>query len=113
MADWKVPGAALAVVQDGKVALVKLSGDGKTAIVGGWVDRFVDTNSAGAAWVYTRTGDVWSQQGAKLVGEGAVGGAEQGVSVALSGDGKTAIGFAVGALAVRVPWFPREISCST
>ena len=26
MADWKVPGAALAVVQDGKVALVKAYG---------------------------------------------------------------------------------------
>lgn len=36
---------------------------------------------------------MWSQQGAKLVGTGAVGpfGAEQGSSVSLSGDGKTAI----------------------
>ncbi len=27
----------------------------------------------GAAWVYTRSGGVWSQQGPKLVGTGAVG----------------------------------------
>ena len=66
---------------------VSLSADGNTAIVGG--DH--DNGGAGAAWVYTRSGGVWSQQGAKLVGTGAVGAAEQGVSVSLSGDGNTAI----------------------
>jgi hypothetical protein len=46
----------------------------------------------GAAWVFTRTGGVWSQE-AKLVGTDATGpfGAEQGQSVSLSGDGNTAI----------------------
>jgi hypothetical protein len=34
---------------------------------------------------------VWGQQGSKLVGTGAVGGARQGFSVSLSSDGKTAI----------------------
>jgi hypothetical protein len=34
---------------------------------------------------------VWTQQGNKLVGTGAVGSADQGFSVALSGDGNTAI----------------------
>ena len=65
---------------------VSLSGDGSTAIVGG----FGDDNEIGAAWVYTRSGGVWSQQ-AKLVGTGALSAAEQGASVSLSGDGNTAI----------------------
>jgi hypothetical protein len=66
---------------------VALSDDGNTAIVGG----LSDNNHTGAAWVYTRIRDVWHQQGAKLVGKGAVGGAAQGISVGLSGDGNTAI----------------------
>jgi hypothetical protein len=66
---------------------VSLSADGNTAIVGGPFDN----NFAGAAWVFTRSGEVWTQQGSKLVGTGAVGGASQGRSVALSGDGNTAI----------------------
>jgi hypothetical protein len=45
----------------------------------------------GAAWVYTRSGAVWTQQGSKLVGSGAVGFGDQGWSVALSADGNTAI----------------------
>src|ERR1035437_10552335 len=59
---------------------VALSGDGNTAIVGGRLDN----GGAGAAWVYTRSGGVWPQQGGKLVGSGAVGNAQQGWSVALS-----------------------------
>jgi hypothetical protein len=43
------------------------------------------------AWVYTRSGGVWTQQGSKLVGTGEVGDAFQGNSVALSADGNTAI----------------------
>src|SRR5260370_22793496 len=46
-----------------------LSADGNTAIVGG----FDDNNGVGAAWVYTRSAGVWSQQGPKLLGTGAVG----------------------------------------
>jgi uncharacterized protein YdbL (DUF1318 family) len=66
---------------------VALSADGNTAIVGGYNDN----GGVGAAWVYTRSGGVWSQQGLKLVGSGAVGSAQQGYSVALSSDGNTAI----------------------
>jgi uncharacterized repeat protein (TIGR01451 family) len=66
---------------------VALSGDGNTALVGG----FTDNGNAGAAWVWTRSGGVWTQQGAKLVGTGAVGIATQGASVCLSADGNTAI----------------------
>src|SRR5690242_9368867 len=44
----------------------------------------------GAAWVFTRSDGVWTQK-AKLVGTGAIGGSEQGTSVAISGDGSTVI----------------------
>jgi hypothetical protein len=66
---------------------VSLSSDGNTAIVGGHYDN----NKTGAVWIYTRSGGVWSQQGSKLVGTGAVGSAFQGLSVSLSSDGNTAI----------------------
>ena len=66
---------------------VALSADGNTALVGGDSDN----NGAGASWVFTRTNGVWSQQGTKLVGTGAVGAAAQGTSVALSADGNTAL----------------------
>ncbi|MDP2207278.1 MAG: T9SS type A sorting domain-containing protein [Bacteroidota bacterium] len=66
---------------------VALSSDGNTAIIGG----FYDNSNTGAAWVYTRSGGVWSQQGSKLIGAGAAGVSGQGHSVSLSGDGNTAI----------------------
>jgi hypothetical protein len=66
---------------------VGLSADGNTAIVGG----FADNNHQGAAWVYTRVGGVWSQQGNKLLGIGNAGQARQGIAVCLSGDGNTAM----------------------
>ena len=66
---------------------VALSANGNTAIVGGPGDN----GSIGAAWVFTRNGSTWSQQGAKLAGADTVGNAEQGYSVALSSDGNTAI----------------------
>jgi len=50
----------------------------------------------GAAWVFTRSGGGWTQQGSKLVGTGAVGNAGQGFSVALSADANTAIVGGVG-----------------
>jgi hypothetical protein len=74
---------------------VALSADGNTAIVGGDRDNIVNPAQGavgvGAAWVFTRSNGVWTQQGGKLVGTGAVGQAKQGWSVALSGDGNTAI----------------------
>ena len=38
---------------------VALSADGNTALVGGWMDD----DTTGAAWVFTRSGGAWSQQG--------------------------------------------------
>jgi hypothetical protein len=66
---------------------VSLSADGNTAIVGGPLD----SSGAGASWVFTRTNGIWTQQGSKLVAGTASGEAVQGWSVALSGDGNTAI----------------------
>ena len=66
---------------------VGLSADGNTAIVGGPGDD----DSSGAAWMFKWNGTRWNQQGAKLVGTGAVGSAEQGYAVALSANGTTAI----------------------
>jgi len=71
----------------GQGTAVALSADGNTAIVGGSRDN----GFAGAAWVFTRTNGVWSQQGNKLVGAGAMVRAAQGISVALSADGNTAL----------------------
>jgi hypothetical protein len=64
---------------------VALSGDGNTVASGG----FRDASLAGAVWVFTRFQGIWSQRNSKLVGTGAVGGAEQGFKVALSGDANT------------------------
>ncbi|MBI3556644.1 MAG: IPT/TIG domain-containing protein [Deltaproteobacteria bacterium] len=66
---------------------VSLSADGNTALIGGPNDN----TNIGAAWVFTRSGGVWTQQGAKLVGTGAVGAAAQGYAVSLNADGNTAL----------------------
>jgi len=74
---------------------VALSADGNTAAVGGpW-----DNGGAGATWIFTRNNGVWTQQGSKLVGSGAVigaqnaniNGAQQGSSLAISADGNTVL----------------------
>ena len=72
---------------------VALSADGNTAIVGGSVDDggSATTYGVGAAWIFTRSGGIWTQQGSKLVGSDAIGASDQGVSVALSADGNTAL----------------------
>ncbi len=67
-----------------------ISGDGTTAIVGGWADDSNGSGSVGAVWIYTRNGAIWSQQGNKLIGSGASGASPaQGYSVAISQDGNT------------------------
>jgi antibiotic biosynthesis monooxygenase (ABM) superfamily enzyme len=72
----------------GQGSSVALSSDGNTAMIGCAADDI----DQGAAWVFTRNNGVWAQQGGKLVGTGAAAGPVfQGISVALSGDGNTAI----------------------
>jgi uncharacterized protein (TIGR03437 family) len=70
-------------VNSGFGVSVALSADGYTFVAG--------APYPGAAWVFTQTGGMWVQQG-KLVGTGASDVAlNQGSSVALSGDGNTAV----------------------
>jgi phosphodiesterase/alkaline phosphatase D-like protein len=66
---------------------VALSGDGNTALIGGYGDNGL----VGAAWVFTRSGSTWTQQGAKLTGGGEAGKAHFGFAVSLSGEGSTAL----------------------
>ncbi len=75
---------------------VALSSDGNTAVIGAPVDN----SSEGAVWVFTRSSGAWTQQ-TELVGDctssctnegtGESGDGELGWSVALSGDGNTAL----------------------
>ena len=66
---------------------VGLSTDGSRLVVGGPGDHA----SSGAAWFFNYSGG-WSQVGSKQVGSNATGtSAQQGFSVAMSGDGNTAI----------------------
>jgi hypothetical protein len=76
-------------VQEGSA--VAISADGNTVAVGG----VSDDNDMGAVWIFTLNGNIWSQQGNKLVGSGGLrslsGGIQQGNSVGLSVDGNTLI----------------------
>ncbi len=75
---------------------VALSGDGSTALIGGPSDD----SGTGAAWLFTRSGSSWTQDGAKLTGVESPGGEPRrgkfGYSVALRADGKTALAGAPG-----------------
>jgi FG-GAP repeat len=66
---------------------VAVSDDGATVLAGGPSDA----KGLGAAWVFTREGSAWAQQGAKLLGTREAGHGEFGGSVALSGSGDTAL----------------------
>jgi hypothetical protein len=66
---------------------VALSGDGATALIGGYGDG----GGLGAAWAFARSGSVFFHQGGKLIGANMGAEAHFGYSVALSGDGETAL----------------------
>jgi hypothetical protein len=66
---------------------VALSGDGDTALIGGGYDN----GYLGAAWVFTRAGSTWAQQGGKLTGAGACPTTLFGSSVALDAEGDIAL----------------------
>lgn len=69
---------------------VAISADGNTAIVGGYFDN----GGVGAAWIFIRKNNVWTQQGEKLVGTGYddfILPVNMGYSVAMSADGNTVI----------------------
>jgi hypothetical protein len=66
---------------------VALSGDGNTALIG----EHNGASGAGAAWVFARSGEKWTQQGPALTGSGETVSGDFGGSVALSSDGSTAL----------------------
>ncbi len=68
---------------------VAISADGNTAIAGGPADN--PNGTQGAAWVYTRSNGLWSQQGTKLIPMSDAAPGNAGWSVALSADGNTAL----------------------
>jgi IPT/TIG domain/FG-GAP repeat len=93
------PAAAAAIVQQAKLTApdeigadarlgnsVAISGNGDTALVGGWTDN----DDAGAAWVYARTGTSWREV-QKLTVTDESSEARFGSAVALSADGNTAL----------------------
>jgi hypothetical protein len=100
---WTQHGEKLVAIDEtgdgGFGASVALSSDGKTALIGGPYDDYNHAQTCtcfgpnGAAWVFTRRGSTWTQQGEKLTGSGASSapGVSFGHSVALSSDGKTAL----------------------
>lgn len=65
---------------------VGMSADGNTVILGAPYDSY----PRGAAWIFSRKGNVWTQEGEKLYDENSPSGG-QGLSVGLSADGNTAI----------------------
>jgi hypothetical protein len=69
---------------------VSLSSDGNTAIVGSYLEETSPNVNQGAAYVFTRTAGVWTEQ-QKLVASDAASSDWFGISVALSSDGNTAI----------------------
>jgi hypothetical protein len=89
-ATWTQQGPALTGADEGLKGhfgrSVALSADGSTALVG----APADAGYKGAAWVFARSGASWSEQ-AKLTAAGESGVMDFGLSVALSGDGRTAL----------------------
>lgn len=72
---------------------VALSADGDTALIGGPDDSGSGTTAGdvGAAWVFKRTSESWSQQGSKITPSDESGEGAFGASVALSANGGIAM----------------------
>jgi len=97
-----IPGPLLAAIQQTRLQAsdaaqndqfgqsVSLSADGNTAIVGSHLDDNSGGTDAGSAYVYTRSGTVWSEQ-TRLQASDAAANDDFGFSVSLSADGNTAL----------------------
>ena len=83
-----------------------LSSDGDEALIGGPGDKAGFTLSTGAAWAFTRSDGVWTQQGSKFTYAGATSmyQAHFGVAVALSSDGDTGLVGGPGQIAAGNAW---------
>ena len=88
-ASWTQGSKLLPADSTGRASfgIVALSADGNTAVIGGPTDDL----GIGATWIFTRSGNSWTQQGPKLIGSGAIVKAAQGAAVAISADGNTII----------------------
>jgi hypothetical protein len=114
-AAWSQQGPKLKLPQGGAFGVsVALSADGNTALIGAGADEL-----SGAAWVFTRSGSTWAQPGEELtpaVIEGVPEGTPLhafGASVALSGDGTTAlVGAPLDAKAAGAAWAYRRSGSS-
>ncbi len=82
---WSQRGSKLSESFDCFGSAAALSADGNTALVGSFCEGTV-----GAAWFFTQSGGGWIED-TKLVGSGAIGDAFEGLAVALSSDGNTAL----------------------
>ena len=71
-------------------ASMAISSDGNTALIGAYLEDTSPNTDNGAAYVFTHTAGVWTQQ-QKLLASDLATGDEFGASVALSSDGNTAI----------------------
>jgi trimeric autotransporter adhesin len=69
---------------------VSLSSDGNTALVGAISKTLGGNDHQGVAYIFTRSGSVWSQQQELTASDGEAGD-QFGYSVSLSGDGNTAL----------------------
>jgi hypothetical protein len=69
---------------------VALSSDGNIALIGANIENTSPNTEQGAAYVFTRSGSIWTEQ-TKLLASDRVNGDYFGNSVALSADGNTAL----------------------
>jgi hypothetical protein len=69
-----------------------MSPDGNTVLIGGYRDN----GGVGAAWVFTRASEKWTQQGAKLTAKEESGAGEFGKSVALSAESESKMYAVIG-----------------
>ncbi len=95
--NWQLtamPGDDDVEYDDGFGGYVAISGDGSTLAVGDTLTSTAVNDSTGIAYVFTRSGDTWSQA-ASLVPEDVSEDARFGSSLSLSEDGET---LAVGAV---------------
>ena len=79
---------------------VSLSYDGNTALIGG----LANNADFGATWVFTRSEEVWYQQGNYLTASDATSDSFQGSSVSLSSDANTALIGGYGDNGVGAAW---------
>ena len=92
-----------AASNDGFGRSVALSGDGNTVLIGAYNKTVNGQQSAGAAYVFVRPsgGTTWTQQ-QELTASDSASNDQFGISVALSGDGNTALSGGAGAAYVFV-----------